>query len=253
MIFITGDCHGDWSRFAEEYFYEQKEMTRDDIVICCGDFGIWYDTDYERASLDWLGEKGFTICFVDGNHENFDKLEGGIFPEINFCGGKAHKIKENIYHLERGYVFNFQGQKFFCFGGASSHDIKDGILDENDFDSHADFSDKVSQFTRERKEFRINHWTWWEREMPSEEEMQRGIKSLEMNNWNVDFVITHCAPQSVASVMSNGFYKPDILTMYFNGLLNRLKFNKWFFGHYHDNKAIMSKFIEVYDQIIRIY
>ena len=37
MIYITGDTHGDWiSRLNIHAFPEQKEMTKDDIVIICG-------------------------------------------------------------------------------------------------------------------------------------------------------------------------------------------------------------------------
>ena len=38
MIYITGDCHADFSRFLIEKFPVQKEMTKDDYVIICGDF-----------------------------------------------------------------------------------------------------------------------------------------------------------------------------------------------------------------------
>ena len=34
----------------------------------------------------------------------------------------------------RGEVFIIEDKKFFTFGGASSHDIQDGILDYNDKD-----------------------------------------------------------------------------------------------------------------------
>ena len=41
-IYITGDCHGDYRRFSAKRFPEQKEMTKDDCVIICGDFGgVW--------------------------------------------------------------------------------------------------------------------------------------------------------------------------------------------------------------------
>ena len=39
MIFVTGDCHGNFERFKPEYFPEQAQMTKRDIVICAGDFG----------------------------------------------------------------------------------------------------------------------------------------------------------------------------------------------------------------------
>ena len=42
MIYITGDTHSDFSRFTEENFPIQSEMTKDDYVIICGDFGgVW--------------------------------------------------------------------------------------------------------------------------------------------------------------------------------------------------------------------
>lgn len=34
----------------------------------------------------------------------------------------------------RGEIFNIEDLSFFAFGGASSHDIQDGILDYNDKD-----------------------------------------------------------------------------------------------------------------------
>ena len=41
MIYVTGDCHGDWRRFQPNCFPEKKNMNRDDYIIACGDFGIW--------------------------------------------------------------------------------------------------------------------------------------------------------------------------------------------------------------------
>ena len=42
MIYITGDTHADFLRFELEKFPIQTEMTKDDYVIICGDFGgVW--------------------------------------------------------------------------------------------------------------------------------------------------------------------------------------------------------------------
>lgn len=43
MIFATGDTHGNFRRFQQDTFPEQAEMTRDDYVIICGDFGSAWD------------------------------------------------------------------------------------------------------------------------------------------------------------------------------------------------------------------
>lgn len=37
-IFITGDTHGDFTRFKKEIFYEQAELTKDDCVMITGDY-----------------------------------------------------------------------------------------------------------------------------------------------------------------------------------------------------------------------
>lgn len=250
MIYCTGDIHGDPRRFSVDSFPEQKEMTRDDFVIILGDLGlVWSNSKDEKYWLDWLNNKPFTTLFVDGNHENFDLLY--TYPIVDFHGGKAHKIRDNIYHLMRGYVFDICDKKFFAFGGASSHDIQDGILDPNDFVDMDDFRDTYKRWQKYGKMFRVRGVSWWDQEMPNDEEMERGRQSLQSVNNEVDFVISHCAPQEVASVI--GFTDRDKLTWYFNQLLwDGLKFTKWLFGHYHTNKQIMGKFICLYEQMIRI-
>lgn len=251
MIFITGDCHADWRRFSTENFPEQEEMTRDDFVVVCGDFGLWNDDKTERWWFKWFEEKNFTVLFVDGNHENFDRLYSE-FEVVDFHGGKAHKIRENIYHLMRGYVFDLCGKKFFAFGGASSHDIDDGILDRKNFQSDRELVDEYNRRTRRGEMLRINHISWWKEEMPSKEEMDFGLKTLEEHGNKVDFVVSHCCPQEIASIFSHGFYKPDQLTAYFNIVASTVDFSKWFFGHYHNNEQILSKYIMLYEQIVRV-
>lgn len=226
-------------------------MTRDDFVIVCGDFGLWHDNKTERWWLNWLEEKNFTILFVDGNHENFDRLYSE-FEVVDFHGGKAHKIRENIYHLMRGYVFDLCDKKFFAFGGASSHDIDDGILDRKDFQSDRELVNEYNRRTRRGEMLRINHVSWWKEEMPSPEEMAFGLKKLNDNKNDVDFIVSHCAPSHVAASISAGTYKPDMLTNYFETISQTVNFKKWFFGHYHNDIAVDDKYILLHDQIIRI-
>lgn len=251
MIYITGDCHAEFRKFSTDNFPEQKEMTRDDFVIVCGDFGIWHDTPEEQYWLDWLSKKSFTLLFVDGNHENFDRLYGDEFPIVEFHGGKAHYIRDNVFHLMRGHIFDLCGKKFFAFGGASSHDIDDGILDEDDFSDYKEFRNTINSWYNTGKMFRINHISWWEQELPTKEEMQFGLKTLEENNNKVDFIISHCCPQQIASLFSHGCYQADDLTRYFNVIADTVDFDRWFFGHYHNNQVVMSKFIMLYEQIVR--
>ena len=92
MIYITGDCHGNFERFNKSIFPEQEEMTKDDFVIICGDFGgVWHkdaERDQETMILDCLECKPFTTLFVCGNHENFDRLYS--YPVEEWNGGKKN-------------------------------------------------------------------------------------------------------------------------------------------------------------------
>ena len=244
MIYITGDTHGDWmSRLRTNAFPEQKEMTKDDYVIVCGDFGIWHDTNQERHNLKWLDDKPFTTLFVDGNHENFDRLYA--MPVSEWNGGNVHFIRPHIIHLMRGQVFEIDGVSLFTFGGARSHDIQDGILEKDD--------PRIKEWSKNPfKMFRVNHSSWWKEELPSEEEMNDGIQNLEKYNNKIDFIITHCGATSSIALYSMGDYKPDILTNYFEEIRQKVNFKKWFMGHYHDNHTINDKEIILYEQIVRI-
>ncbi len=197
----------------------------------CGDFGgIWQQKAGKEEAywLNWLQEKQFSLLFVDGNHENFTRLNSVEFETVDFCGGKAQKIRDGIYHLLRGQVYEIQGKRFFTFGGASSHDIVDGILDPSEFATGEAFHAEYCKWNRQGKQFRVKDVSWWPEELPSEAEMQAGVRALEAVNWEVDYVITHCLPHDVAAVLSGCTFYPDRLTLYFNDLLHRrLRFEHW--------------------------
>ena len=157
MVFMTGDTHGNWmKRLNVDSFPEQKEMTKEDIVVVAGDYGLWDDSKSEKYALDWLEGKPFTTVFVDGNHENHDMLDS--MPVEEWHGGKVHFVRPSIIHLMRGQVYEIEDKTFFTFGGASSHDIRDGILEPDD----PHFKRKKKQLDRNRALYRINHVSWWE-------------------------------------------------------------------------------------------
>ena len=260
MIYITGDTHGPKSigfnsvdgvlhRFNSNNFPEQKNMTKNDYVIILGDFGCIWNVDNESSSeknvLDWLDDKSFTTLFIDGNHENFDRLYN--YPEKQWHNGKVHEIRNSVLHLMRGYVFNIDNKNIFAFGGASSHDIKDGILHpKNDLKLIKRWKHDYT------KQFRILNYTYWELELPTKYEMDRGINSLKCNDFDVDFILSHSPSSSTIDILGNNNYKHDILTDYLENIKNTTKYKYWFCGHMHINKKISDKEIILYEQIIKI-
>ena len=192
MIYITGDTHIpiDIHKLNTENFPEQKFMTKEDFVIICGDFGgVWCFPNTKGYKEDlywlkWLNSRNFTILFVDGNHENFPMLS--TFPVIEKFGGKVGKITDSVYHLRRGEIYTIDNYKFFCFGGASSHD----------------------------KWHRTEGKDWWPEEMPSREEMEYGIDNLQRVNNKVDFIVTHCCASNILPLFSL-YAETDAATQYF--------------------------------------
>ncbi len=250
-VYVTGDTHGDWmSRLKVNSFPEQKEMTKNDFVIICGDFGIWDNSKREKYSLDWLEDKPFTTLFVSGNHENYDILDS--LPVEEWHGGKVNFIRPSVIHLMRGQVFDIIDKTFFTFGGAGSHDISAGILEPDD----PDFKEKKKRLDKDPFAlYRINHVSWWERELPSEEEMQEGLDNLQRQNNKVDYIITHSPYTSLLRQMdgSFGMYQSDILTDYLQKIKQNVEYKHWLFGHMHVNQIYhWERSSCLYEQIIRI-
>ena len=177
-VYITGDCHREWRKLR--LFSALRNLTEEDFIIVCGDFGIWDDSDgyeSERHLISCLKLEP-TVVFVSGNHENFDRLYSDEFEHSRFSWRKsAENTVDNVYHLLRGYVFEFCGKRFWAFGGASSHDVEDGILDPNDYESPGEFRKVVKKWQKENKMFRIKGVSWWERELTNRGRDEPGKRS----------------------------------------------------------------------------
>ena len=154
--------------------------------------------------LDWLDSQPFTTLFVSGNHENYDRLDA--YPVEEWNGGKIQRIRPSIIHLMRGQVYLIDGKKIFSFGGASSQDIRDGILELDD----PLYKEKKKELDREYRSYRVNHLSWWERELPSAEEMKEGKMNLQEHNNEVDFMVTHCCAASTQILINTIFEEPSV-------------------------------------------
>lgn len=247
MIFMTGDTHGDFTRFRGDIFPEQATMNKEDFVIICGDFGgVWIGKKEDDEKLDRQEARPFTTLFVDGNHENYDLL--AAYPVEQWHGGKVRFLRPSVIHLMRGQVFDLCGKRVFTMGGASSHDIQAGILEPD----APDFEARYRNLWQSGALFRVNHHSWWAEELPSEEEYQEAEGNLDARGRQVDFIISHCCPSSIEDAIGGGMYQHDRLTDFFETLKDRCRFQYWFFGHYHENRAIERKYILLYEHIIQV-
>ena len=214
MIYITGDTHGEQTRFDELATHGEPDWTENDYLIVCGDFGyIFKNSPMEHVFLNHLEEKPYTICFCDGNHENFAEINS--YPVEIWNGGKVHKIRKNVIHLMRGQIYEIDGKKIFTFGGAYSRD----------------------------RYMRKEGYSYWREELPNDSEYKEASENLKKHNYEVDYIITHTAPREIIKRMGkNPDPHDDELTGYLEWIMYSVKFKKWFFGHWHDERTIGDKF-----------
>lgn len=222
MIYLTGDTHGsiDIHKLNKRYF-DDTNLTKDDYLIICGDFGlVWDNSPEEKYWLDWLNEKNYTTLFVDGNHENHPLLNS--YPIETWNGGKVHKIRNSILHLMRGQVFTIDSHTFFTMGGAASVD----------------------------KDWRTPGKSWWPEEMPSEEEYIEANLNLYNYENEVDYIITHTAPTSIVNQLIPETKPPDRFTDFLENIKKSIKYKHWYFGHFHDDRDIDEQHTLLYYNII---
>lgn len=114
-IAFLGDVHmnGPWTRQVVEHAIEQHA----DVVIQLGDFGYTFSASFLIAVETVLAKVGIPLLFVDGNHEAFPIL-------LNYPIGHngLRKITNHIWHLPRGFRWEWGDVRFLALGGAYSVD-----------------------------------------------------------------------------------------------------------------------------------
>lgn len=225
-IFVTGDLHSyiDFDKLYEFAFREGKNLTKEDYLIICGDFGVIFNykgmTDREQDLLNWLDGAPWTTLFVDGNHECFPRL--AAYDIEKWHGGKVHRIMRSVIHLMRGEVFEIDGRTLFAFGGAQSTD----------------------------KYWRTEGENWWPEEEPNETEFNNALKNLEKIDFKPDLIITHAAPTDYKKYLYGNDYRSDKTSQMLNSILYYCpNYGKWYCGHYHIDRSVKENFRILYRKI----
>lgn len=211
MIYVTGDTHGFQSKWEKEI---EPILEAGDSILVAGDFGIGFFKACCRTEEEFFDEisvKPYTVLFLDGNHEDFDRL--GRYPIEEWNGGRVHKIRENIIHLMRGEVYTIEGKTIFTFGGGYSLD----------------------------RLMRTEHLNWWKEEMPSKEEYANAEQNLAKAGYHVDYILTHTAPSETIYYLStmsglgikNSVPEEQPLTFFLDVIRSKVKYSHWYFGHLH--------------------
>ena len=212
-IILTGDIHADISRIV---LMDDSEMTKDDIVIILGDFGvIWGNSEITDWSLKELSKKNFTTAFLDGNHENFVEI-ARLENITSWHGGKVGKLPYGIIHLLRGEIYDINGKIIGVCGGANSVDLW----------------------------HRTEGVSWWREEEITDKNISNFEANLKGNK--IDIMLSHDAPASLIPLVKlfSGINNGEISNSQKQlEKINQIAdINKWYFGHWHINKKFDDKF-----------
>lgn len=250
MLFVCGDTHGtlDISKLHTFAHTEDgRNMSKDDVLLIAGDAGVLWGGRADQETQDILSNFPWSTLYIDGNHENFDKLNQLItsqrrmhkFGKVECAapdGGAAgiHRIRNDIGYVGRGTILAHENTYVYCFGGGYSID----------------------------KARRKNRVTWWAEEMPSTREYLQGLNTLE--KWfdqgnTITHVVTHTTPgyliksfeafgRALIGIHKTGLWtsllesaadstkeKPlnDYLSAVWNLIASHNMHVEWFFGHLH--------------------
>ncbi len=209
-VFVVGDTHGshDIKKLNSTQFPEQKELTKDDVVIQLGDFGnYWQGDKEEKYWLNWLASKKYTFAFLDGNHDNHPMI--WALPLENKWGGLVnvdYRLGGNIYYLRRGEIYTINGKKILTIGGAAS------------IDAH----------------LRTPGVSWWETETLNHDEIENTLDNIDLHDRKVDYVLSHTCPDYVVHYFTESTMRfHDPVSQFLGHVENIIDYKEWHFGHMH--------------------
>jgi len=216
-ILLSGDTHGDHD-FGRLSTRKLKATGIDpaeiDYLIVLGDWGVIWgpNPDHirgERYLKRWYDERPWETLALLGNHEGYDRIEELPWSERH--DGPVRQVGEKSFILQSGNIYTIGGLRFFIFGGGASLD----------------------------KQYRTPHKTWWPQEIPTAEDLQRGIQNLALEYGKVDYVLSHTCPTAMAEhlIDEESWFVAKAADPTC-GMLSTLEKHisgpkPWYFGHYH--------------------
>lgn len=216
MFYITGDTHGDFSRYFD--FADQVKPTEKDTMIVLGDaalnyFGNAWDCDRKR----FVNSFPFTTFCIHGNHEMRPEHISSYIMR-NYCGGVVWYEEEypNILFAKDGEIFDFDGIQCIVIGGAYS-------------------IDKYYRLARRQ--------AWFEDEQPSAAIKAYVEKQLNARGNNINIVLSHTCPLKYepTEVFLRGFNQNEVdksTEAWLDEIEAKIYYDQWYCGHYHTSKKI---------------
>ena len=229
-IFVCGDIHGQVGRVRD--FCKEENTTSNDILILLGDVGLNYNFDeYDVARKDFLAKLPITLICIHGNHEerqnNASSYMVKSYPEFE-CNCWVEEKFPNILFPFDGKI-TIDGKSFLIMGGAYSVD----------------------------KYYRLSRGARWFESEQMSENTKNYIRTLVKEEKNFDYVLTHTAPLSeeptflfLSSIDQSTVEKG--METFLEEIKNKIRYNHWYFGHYHYDGNLSRNFTILYKSYIAL-
>lgn len=180
-VFVVGDLHGgqdgEMKYLNTSKWPEQKNLTKEDVLVQLGDFGyLWYHDTHKRYKEDqywqeWFASRNYTTLIVLGNHENWDIYnELPITEKWNGLVKVLETKKGPLYFAITGEVYLINDKRILCVPHASSID----------------------------KMNRTHGESWWKQEDINTQEIEHTLDNLlKPENETIDYILSHTMPDSM--------------------------------------------------------
>ena len=233
-VYVTGDCHGDFSRFSD------IPNDPDVILIILGDAGwnFWMNKTDEKKKQKFHKKYKFTVYCVRGNHEmrpsGLLNLKTEYSPVVK--GWIAYEEKyPRIKYFEDWAIYTINDYRIGVIGGAYSVDKwyrlrRAGISDPKDNDPA--------------------RTGWWANEMLSPTEMTYAKKFFDGEK--VDFMLSHTCPLSweptdlFLSQVDQSMVDQS-MEIFLDEIKDLVTFRGWLFGHFHADRR---EHIDYYSNVV---
>lgn len=208
-IYILGDVHAQFKYLSDNFIRKFSP----DILLCCGDFGYWWNDSVHKFYHDYLlKNENCKIYFCDGNHERHDLLKNLVTKN---GWENPIEIKKNLFYCPRGSSLILpNGKSVLFFGGADSID----------------------------KHIRVIGINWFHEENITQSDIDR------IKDSKYDIVISHTCPRFLVDNMriSLGFslFYPkysDLNCYALEQVFEKVNPSEWYFGHWHTNYSVTIK------------
>ena len=214
MIYITGDCHGQFNHIID--FCVRHNISEEDIIILLGDVGLnYYLGEKDKINKQRLNELKPTFICVHGNHEERPENIDSYMITTNEYGRFYFEQEfPDILFCIDGYCYNIHGKEYLALGGAYSVD----------------------------KHYRLARgWSWFESEQ-MDNNIKENIKA-EFFRKKVDYVIAHTCPykyiprEMFLSQVDQSTVDSS-MELFLDDCEENIGYSRWYCGHYHCNKSI---------------